>query len=102
MSGRARVLIWHRAPEDAPGAVEEAYRSISGELEGTPGLLGNELLAACDDGARLLVMSEWESLAAFQKWEGGADHRGATSPLRPYQDRDRERFFEVYEVRASF
>ncbi|MEV2275898.1 antibiotic biosynthesis monooxygenase [Nocardiopsis sp. NPDC049922] len=102
MSGRARVLIWHRAPDDGPGAVEDAYRAISEELAGTPGLLGNELLGAVDDAGRLLVMSEWESLAAFLDWERGADHRTATAPLRPFQDRERDRFFEVYEVRDAF
>ncbi len=102
MSGRARVLIWHRAPAEGPGAVAEAYRSISGDLAGTPGLLGNELLASLTDEGSLLVMSEWESLDAFQAWEGGSGHRSATSPLRPFQDRGRDRFFEVYRVEAAF
>ncbi|MFC3997682.1 antibiotic biosynthesis monooxygenase family protein [Nocardiopsis sediminis] len=102
MSGRARVLIWHRAPDTGPEAVERAYDDISRHLAGTPGLLGNELLRAADDAGRLLVMSEWESLDAFVTWEKGADHRLATAPLRPYQDRGRDRFFEVYEVAAAF
>ncbi|MDW4905901.1 antibiotic biosynthesis monooxygenase [Streptomyces sp. ADMS] len=102
MTARARVLIWHRAPVDDPGAVARAYELISRELAGTPGLLGNELLRAAEDPGRLVVMSEWESLAAFKSWEETASHRPSTSPLRPYQDRDRERFFEVYEVTAAF
>lgn len=102
MSGRARVLIWHRAPDEGAGAVTDAYRAISRELAGTPGLLGNELLSSLTDRGSLLVMSEWESLDAFQAWESGADHRSATSPLRPYQDRDRDRFFEIYRVEAAF
>jgi heme-degrading monooxygenase HmoA len=50
----------------------------------------------------MLVMSEWQSLAAFQAWESGVDHRSSTSPLRPYQDRERARFFEIFEVAAEF
>ncbi|GAA3703044.1 antibiotic biosynthesis monooxygenase [Nonomuraea antimicrobica] len=97
MSGRARVLVWYVAPGDDPGAVERAYDQISGDLAGTPGLLGNELLRRLDDPLRVMVMSEWESLASFQKWEQGIDHRPATSPLRPYADR-----YEIYEVVSAF
>lgn len=102
MIGRTRVMIWHRAPADDPEAIEKAYDQISRNLAGTPGLLGNELLRAADDPSRLLVMSEWESLAAFKTWEQGVAHKGTTSPLRQYQDRERERFFEIYEVAAFF
>ena len=102
MTARARVLLWHRAPADDPGAVERAYEQISRQLSGTPGLLGNELLRATGEAGSLVVMSEWESLAAFRSWEETVQHRPSTSPLRPYQDRTRERFFEVYEVVAAF
>ncbi len=102
MSGRARVLIWHRAPAGDPDAVRRAYAGISEQLAGTPGLRGNELLTSTADPATVLVMSEWDSLADFQQWESGADHRPATSPLRPFQDRDRDRFFEIFEVVAAF
>jgi heme-degrading monooxygenase HmoA len=102
MTARARVLIWHRTPADDPEAIRKAYDEISGQLAGTPGLLGNELLASTADPATMLVMSEWQSLAAFQAWESGVDHRSSTSPLRPYQDRERARFFEIFEVAAEF
>lgn len=102
MSGRVRVLIWHLAPLDKPEVVREAYERTSSHLAGTPGLLGNELLGAVDDPRRLVVMSEWESLAAFKAWEQTTDHRPSTSALRPYQDRARDRFFEIYEVTAAF
>jgi heme-degrading monooxygenase HmoA len=99
---RTRVMIWHRAPHGDTGAIEQAYEQISKQLAGTPGLLGNELLRAADDASRLLVMSEWESLAAFKEWEEGVSHRGTTSPLRRYQDRERDRFYEIYEVTAAY
>lgn len=102
MSGRARVMIWHREPSDEPGAIEQAYRQISASLSGTPGLLSNELLRATDDTSRVLVMSEWENLVAFKEWEEGMSHRSTTSPLRRFQDRDRERFYEIYEVAVSY
>jgi heme-degrading monooxygenase HmoA len=99
---RARVLIYAVAPSDEPGAIEAAYHQISRDLAGTPGLLGNELLRATDDPAAFVVMSEWESLAAFRSWEKGAAHRGATAPLRRYQRAPGRRPFGIYEVTAAY
>ncbi|MEV4182440.1 antibiotic biosynthesis monooxygenase [Streptosporangium canum] len=101
-ASRARVLIYTAAPSEEPGAVEEAYHQISRDLAGTPGLLGNELLRATDDPAAFVVMSEWESLAAFRSWEEGAAHRGTTAPLRRYQRAPGGRPFGVYEVTAVY
>jgi heme-degrading monooxygenase HmoA len=78
----------------------EAFHSIADDLAGTPGLLGSEMLEALTDTGSVVVMSEWTSLVAFQTWERGADHKSTTAPLRSYQDRSRERTFEVYEVAA--
>ena len=84
--GPVRVMLWAVAPADDPGAVERAYHEISSRLVGTPGLLGNRLLRSAADPSRFAVLSEWSSMAEFAAWEGGADHRPTTSPLRPYQD----------------
>ncbi|MFI6323658.1 antibiotic biosynthesis monooxygenase family protein [Nonomuraea sp. NPDC050556] len=97
MKGRARVMVWYLAPTDDPDVIERSYEQISGGLAGTPGLIGNELLKRADDPRRVMVMSEWEDLASFQKWETGADHRSTTSPLRPFVDR-----YEIYEVVSAF
>jgi heme oxygenase (mycobilin-producing) len=81
---RVRILVFAKAAEaDAP-ALEAAYRRISPGLAGTAGLLGNELLNDPDDPGGYVVMSEWESLAAFHAWEQGPAHQAATSPLRPF------------------
>lgn len=100
---RVRVVIYAAAPESDPDGVEQAYHEISTALRGVPGLLGNELLREMGpDHARFVVMSEWESLAAFQRWEQGANHRDTTAPLRPYQDSSRGRSFALYEVAARY
>ncbi|GAA5108382.1 MULTISPECIES: antibiotic biosynthesis monooxygenase family protein [Nocardia] len=99
MTGRVRVLVYLSITDADAAAVEDAYHRISADLAGTAGLLGNELLrGAGDSGA---VLSEWESLPAFRAWESGQAHRGATSPLRPYQDDSRGKVFEVFEVAAA-
>ncbi|MCO1580339.1 antibiotic biosynthesis monooxygenase [Crossiella sp. SN42] len=100
MSARARVLLF--AAAERPQDVVAAYHRISQDLDGTPGLLGNELLREVSAPAgRFVVISEWASLAAFQDWERGSAHRDTTAPLRPYQDTSRGRF-GVYEVLAGY
>jgi heme-degrading monooxygenase HmoA len=95
-------MLYCRA--DGPDAerVVAAYHQISGDLSGTDGMLGNELLRDVLDPSSFVVLSEWESLAAFRAWEQGSAHRGTTSPLRPFQDKDRERPFGLYEVPAAY
>lgn len=102
MSGTVRVVVHHRASEEEWTSVREAYDTISAHLEGTPGLLGNELLRSSTEPRSFAVLSRWKDLEAFTEWERGADHRGTTSPLRRFQDRDRTPHFEVYEVEASW
>lgn len=101
-AGRVRVLLWHRIPPDGSGAVEDAYHAISTALAGTPGLLGSELLRSVADPERVLVMSEWSSLADFAAWERGDEHKPTTAPLRPYRDRDAARPVEILEVAAAY
>jgi heme-degrading monooxygenase HmoA len=99
--GRVHVLLYARPPQSGAGAVEDAYHRISASLAGTPGLVGNRLMREVG-GDGFVVMSEWESIAAFQQWESGPTHRDTTSPLRPYQDRSRGRPFGIYEVVAAY
>ncbi|HEX8780805.1 MAG TPA: antibiotic biosynthesis monooxygenase [Nocardioides sp.] len=102
MSTWVRVLVYALAPGDDPDGVTRAYHLVSEELAGTDGLLGNELLRSVHDPHRFAVLSEWESLAAFNAWERGTAHRPATAPLRPFQDHTRGSSFDVYAVQASY
>ncbi|MGP3949163.1 antibiotic biosynthesis monooxygenase family protein [Streptomyces sp. 7N604] len=100
--GRVRVLLYLRAAEADVPAVEEAYHRISKDLAGTPGLLGNELLRDLTAPGAYAVLSEWASLGAFRGWEAGSAHRGTTSPLRQFQDRERPSPFALLEVTAGY
>jgi heme-degrading monooxygenase HmoA len=100
MSSRVRVLLFHEA--SSPDGLTAAYHSVSADLAGTPGLLGNELLTAVDDPTWILVMSEWSDLAAFQKWEQGVSHKGSTAPLRQYRDTRMTRPYGIFRVEASY
>jgi heme-degrading monooxygenase HmoA len=104
-AGLVRVLIFAAAPPDRARAVEEAYHAISRELRGTPGLIGNELLRSTTAPGEYVVMSEWETLEAFQRWEAGPGHRASTSPLRPFQHPAGGRggqSFGIYQVSATY
>ena len=102
-TGRARVLIFYRAPSDDPDVIEKSYHETSQALADTPGLLRNELLHDVADRAGYAVLSEWESLASFAKWEKGPTHRGNTSPMRPYQDRENHtKHYGIYKVVAAY
>jgi heme oxygenase (mycobilin-producing) len=102
MTPRVRVLVWHRVPPDATETVADAYRTISQQLAGTPGLIGNELLRSPQQPDSMVVGSEWESLADFLAWERTDSHRSTTAPLRPYRDPYREPPYEVLEVVSAF
>ncbi|KWX04668.1 antibiotic biosynthesis monooxygenase [Carbonactinospora thermoautotrophica] len=100
MTGRVRVLVYLTAPDGDVSVIEEAYHAISGRLQGTPGLVGNELLRSLSDPDSFAVISEWESLDAFRAWEQGPDHRDVTAPLRPFQSVTMRP--AVYEVTAAY
>jgi len=102
VSGRVRVLLWHRAPAEGDEPVLAAYHAISLRLRGTPGLLANELLRDPSAKDRYVVISEWETMDAFRAWEQGPQHKGTTEPLRPFRDRDLAQPFEILEVVASY
>lgn len=101
MTERVRVMVYATAPETDPSAVEIAYHQISRDLAGTAGLIGNELLRSVQDPRDFAVVSEWNSIEAFQFWEAGAAHRNTTAPLRPYQ-RERPMTFGIYRVIATY
>jgi heme oxygenase (mycobilin-producing) len=102
MSQQIRILLYHRIPVDSSATLEKAYREISEELAGTAGLIGNELLHSLTDPGVFVVLSEWQSMAAFTSWDKGPDHKGQTSPLRPYQDQTREKPWEIFTVIDSY
>ncbi|MCW7945627.1 antibiotic biosynthesis monooxygenase [Streptomyces hygroscopicus] len=103
MPAEVRVLVYQAAYDDEQlAAVRAAYHRVSERMAGVPGLLGNELLRNPADPTALAVMSRWESMAAFLKWEQGTDHRQDTAPLRPYRDTRTVAPFAVFEVDAAY
>lgn len=103
MPGEVRVLVY-QAAHDAQqlAAVRAAYHQVSRRMAGVEGMLGNELLRSPLDPTALAVLSRWESMEAFRRWEQGAEHRHDTAPLRAFRDTRTSTPFAVYEVDAAY
>lgn len=100
MNDQVRVLVYHATADAA--AIGEAYHRVSRRMTDVPGLLGNELLGSLTDPTGFVVLSRWADITAFRQWEQGAEHVGATAPLRPFRDRRLNPPFGVYRVAAAY
>ncbi|MEU9303998.1 MULTISPECIES: antibiotic biosynthesis monooxygenase [unclassified Streptomyces] len=94
------VVLYHLS--DRGEDVLAAYHEASRRMSGTPGLLGNQLMSELGRSDSYVVVSHWDSWESFEKWEGGADHKDQTAPLREFRDTERARPFEIYKVLASY
>ncbi|MFG2956458.1 antibiotic biosynthesis monooxygenase [Streptomyces sp. NPDC048291] len=99
-SGAVEVVLYHLSED--PDQVLTAYHESSRRMAGTPGLLGNQLLARADDPRAFVVISHWTDWNAFAAWEGAAAHKEQTAPLRPFRDTARDRPFEIYRELARY
>lgn len=100
MIGGVRVLIFNETDDEA--GIEAAYHEISRLLAPVPGLLSNELLRSVHAPNEFVVLSHWESMAAFRRWEEGADHHATTAPLRPFRDTGMAKPFGIYRISAAY
>lgn len=95
-----RVFVY--LTTDDPQQLLTSYNEVSAVMDGTPGLLANELLGCPHRPHKYVVASEWRTLDDFLRWEQGPDHRDTTAPLRPYQDPTLSPPFSIYQVLASW
>jgi heme oxygenase (mycobilin-producing) len=102
--GTVRVVLYFRAVDEQQiEDLTQAYHESSKALQGTPGLLRNELLRNAHEPDRFAVLSEWEDRPAFDEWETGALHKGQTAPIRAFADPTPPgTVFAVYDVVAHY
>jgi heme-degrading monooxygenase HmoA len=79
-----RVLVFATVATGQEAAFEAAYARVTASVQGTPGHIRDELLRDRDRQGRYVLLSEWESAAAFRAWEDAPIHRRLTTPMRPY------------------
>jgi heme-degrading monooxygenase HmoA len=94
-----RVMVFATVATGHEAAFEAAYARVAASVQGTPGHVRDELLRECDRPGRYVLLSEWESAAAFRAWEDAPIHRQLTTPMRPYWAGRVER--TIFEVAAS-
>ncbi|MFF8955263.1 antibiotic biosynthesis monooxygenase family protein [Streptomyces sp. NPDC014894] len=82
-----RVMVSARVEEKDQEAFEEAYRSVTAVVSGTPGHLRDELLRDAEEPGRYILLAEWESEEAFRAWEDAPAHRETAAPMFPYWSR---------------
>ncbi|MEU8803921.1 antibiotic biosynthesis monooxygenase family protein [Spirillospora sp. NPDC048819] len=91
-----RVLVRATPRAEDREKFEEAYRTVTATVRGTPGHLDDELLR---DGDSYILLAEWESEEKFRAWEDAPEHLQMAAPMLPYWgDGGVER--RIYEVRA--
>jgi heme-degrading monooxygenase HmoA len=92
----ARVMVIATVAPGKEAAFEAAYAQVTRQVKGTPGHIRDELLRAADEPGAYVLLSEWESVAAFKAWEDAPIHRETTTPMRPYwAGRVERKIFEV-------
>jgi heme-degrading monooxygenase HmoA len=97
----AWVILYCKSSGEGEAAITAAYEELYAEMREMPGLLGNELLRDTAEPQRFAVLSSWRNLDDFRAWQTSSAHVDKTSPLRRFQDRDRQPHYAVYQVVAA-
>ncbi len=77
------IVVQNRVQVGAEHAAtfEEAFRRRAGAVDDTPGFVRNMVLRPTGEGDPYIVLTMWESRAAFEAWVGSdafsEAHRGA-------------------------
>lgn len=93
-------VVANRVPV-APGweqAFEDRFRRRAGQVEQQPGFLRMEILRPATEGAPYVVLTTWESRAAFQDWVGSEDFKAAHRDPLPKEAFAGEGRLEQHEV----
>jgi heme-degrading monooxygenase HmoA len=67
--------------QDVQEEFERTFRAIAPEIDKSPGLIQHQVIRASDDPSRYIMLSEWESVDAFDSWEVTTGHRELVKPL---------------------
>ncbi len=98
-----RVMVIGRAREGHEEDLERAFGEVTSAVQGTPGLLRDEMLKSEADPLDYIILSEWESRDAFLAWEKAPVHMQSTTPMRDFWEPGSHRrvLFEVKVDRSA-
>jgi heme-degrading monooxygenase HmoA len=89
-------MVFAKIKSGEQAAFEAAFAEVTRKVKGTAGHIRDELLHDTNDPESYILLSEWESKAAFLAWEDAPVHKQTTTPMRPYWAGQIER--KIYEV----
>jgi heme-degrading monooxygenase HmoA len=90
-----RLIVDVRIKPGSRDALLSAYAALRQRAAQEPGLIGHQLCESSDDGARWLVISEWESLESSNAWDASEDHARLLAPLRACFEQASRASFQV-------
>ena len=74
---------------------ERTFRQIAPEIDKTPRLIQHQVIRAIDDPHSYIMLSEWETVDAFDEWEVTPEHRNLVKPLTAMWHGARIKKYEV-------
>lgn len=78
-----RVFIERRLADNMEQAYYEAVRKIKFEASGMPGYVSGEVLHDCEHFDRWLVISTWQSLRDWERWEASSERKTLLGLIAP-------------------
>jgi heme-degrading monooxygenase HmoA len=93
-------IVANRVPV-APGweeKFEERFRQRAGQVEKQPGFVRMQILRPVSDDSPYVVLTTWETEAAFQAWVGSDDFKQAHQNPLPKEAFNGEGRLEQHEV----
>lgn len=96
-------MVANRVPVSADwqAAFEERFRNRAGQIDKQPGFVRMQVLKPVSEDTPYVVLTTWESQAAFAAWVGSEDFKLAHSNPMPKEAFDGQGGFEQHEVIIS-
>lgn len=93
-------IVANRVPVSADWqeTFEERFRKRAGQIEKQPGFVRMQVLKPVSDDAPYIVLTTWDSQAAFNDWVGSEDFKLAHSNPMPKEAFDGQGALEQHEV----
>lgn len=77
----ARIMVQVMVDEGKEEEFERTFRGIAPEIDKAPGLIQHQVIRSLDEDHAYIMLSEWDTVDAFDTWEKTQGHRDLVRPL---------------------
>jgi len=77
-----KMVVDVRVKPGAEADLQAAYAQLRERVAKEPELISHQLCQSAEDPERFLVISEWRSLDASQRWDRSEEHARLLAPMR--------------------